>query len=192
MSRPENDSSLIEACRNGDRDARRRLFLLSKDFVYSTARCFFSGDENAARDVTQDVFVKLFTSLEQFRGESAFRTWLYRMVIHACIDETRKRKRWAVPLDEDHEALVSRAPAGGGRGEESRRQLAQAVQTAVGRLSPKLKEVLLLKYFEDFSYEEIGASLGLSRGTVASRLNRGHKELARRLGHLKDELLIGD
>ena len=174
------DSSLIEACRAGERDAQRRLFLASKDFVYVTARCFFAGDESTARDVTQDVFLKLFDRIGQFRGESAFRTWLYRLVIHACIDEARRRKRW-ISIDGDAEDMLKRnAPDGDDRADLSRR-----VQAAVGKLSPRLKAVMVLKYFEGLSYEEIAEALGTSPGTVASRMNRGHRELARRLSGLR-------
>jgi RNA polymerase sigma-70 factor, ECF subfamily len=192
MARTDIDPSLIEACRAGGRDAQRRLFLASKDFVYASARCFFAGDESTARDVTQDVFVKLFDRIGQFRGESSFRTWLYRLVIHACIDETRRRKRWTSIDQVDAEAILERNTDPHESPSAERTELSRLVQAAVGRLSPKLQAVMVLKYFEGLSYDEIAAALGTSRGTVASRMNRGHRELARRLTGLKNELLIGD
>lgn len=192
MPRLEIDASLIEACRSGDRGAQRHVFLASKDFVYTTARCFFPGDESTARDVTQDVFVKLFARIQQFRGDSSFRTWLYRMVIHVCIDETRRRRRWASIEDYDPEAILMQnyAKPPSDFGEQA--ELSRLVQAAVEKLTPKLKAVLVLKYFEGLSYDEIASALGTSRGTVASRMNRGHRDLARRLVHLRDEFPIGE
>ena len=67
----------------------------------------------------------------------------------------------------------------------ARREISEAVLAALKQLKPKLRMALLLKYFEDLSYEQMAETLGCSMGTVASRLNRGHKELARRLAHLK-------
>jgi len=192
MPRLEIDASLIEACRSGDRGAQRRLFLAGKDFVYTTARCFFPDDESTALDVTQDVFVKLFARINQFRGDSGFHTWLYRMVIHVCIDETRRRRRWSSIEEYDSEAILMRDSAESPSDSGDQAELSRLVQAAVGKLTPKLKAVMVLKYFEGLSYDEIAGALGTSRGTVASRMNRGHRELARRLMHLKHEFSIGD
>jgi RNA polymerase sigma-70 factor, ECF subfamily len=177
--------AVIEACRAGDRDAFRQLFERHKDRVYSIALYFFGGDEATAHDVTQQVFLKLFTRLGQFRGESEFSTWLYRVTTNACLDERRRRRRF-LPFGE---APLPEPKVGGG---QERRvagsELEGAVARAVASLRPKLRVVMLLKYFEELTYEEIAAALGCSTGTVASRLNRGHKILARRLGHLRGEL----
>src|SRR5688572_32164086 len=81
--------AVIDACRQGDRDAFRVLYEAYKDKVYSMALYFFHGDTASAADVTQQVFLKLMGSIEQFRGESGFSTWLYRFVANACVDRTR-------------------------------------------------------------------------------------------------------
>src|SRR5215510_16374746 len=88
------DVAVIRACQQGDREAFRLLFEAYKDRVFSIAVYSFSGDEAAASDVTQQTFLKLMSSISQFRGESEFTTWLYRMVVNACIDEQRRRKRF--------------------------------------------------------------------------------------------------
>jgi len=201
MSESTGERRLIEACQQGDREAFRQLFEAHKDRVWSVA-LHFTGDETAARDITQQVFLKLFTSLAQFRHEANFATWLYRLVVNMCLDERRGRRRF-IPLDffrsgdgsdEDdgemnipdwkHEQLSQ---------EElfTRLEISGAVKAAVAQLKPKLRMAILLKYFEELSYEEMAQVLGCSRGTVASRLNRGHKELARRLGHLRNALNAG-
>jgi len=179
--------AVIEACKLGDRDAFRLLFERHKDRVYSVALYFFGGDEALAGDVTQQVFLKLFTRISQYQGEAEFTTWLYRLTTNACIDEQRKRRRFLQFGDGDDE--------GGGAGEIfehrsmdealARGELSRSVGQAVATLKPKLRVVMLLKYFEELSYEEIASVLGCSKGTVASRLNRGHKILARKLGHLR-------
>src|ERR671916_2796869 len=86
--------AVIEACTQGDRDAFRLLFERHKDRVYSVALYFFGGDEALAADVTQQVFLKLFTRIGQYQGEAEFTTWLYRLTTNACIDEQRKRRRF--------------------------------------------------------------------------------------------------
>ena len=90
------DSRTIAACQQGDREALRVLFEEYKDRVYSIAIYSLSGDEMAAADVTQQVFLKLMTRIGQFRGNSEFATWLYRLVVNTCHDEHRKQKRFEV------------------------------------------------------------------------------------------------
>jgi len=181
---------IISACQQGDRDAFRLLFEAYKDRVYSVALYFFGGDQATASDVTQQVFLKLFTKITQFRSESEFTTWLYRLATNACVDEQRKRRRF-LPFGE---TLAREEPHGRKPQEESfaRREVACDVQEAVAALKPKLRVAILLKYFEELSYEEIARVLDCSKGTVASRLNRGHKVLARRLGHLRGALFQGE
>ena len=185
MKERMTEAQIIEACKAGDRDAFHSLFEMYKDRVYSIAY-HFSNDEAMARDVTQQVFLKLFTVIAQFRHDAEFATWLYRIVANACTDEQRKRRRF-VPFDPQMEArhmTTRRAP------EEAvyRRQVAASVRAAIAELSPKLRLPILLKYVEGLSYEEIAAALNCSIGTVSSRLNRGHKQLAARLEHLRGDL----
>ena len=186
---PEREARVVESCQRGDREAFRLLFESHKDRVYNVALYFFGGDEAMASDVTQQVFLKLFTRIGQFRRESEFTTWLHRLTVNACIDEQRKRRRFG-DLEEVPRARSPRA-AGGAEERVARLEASDAVREAVAGLKPKLRVAILLKYFEELSYDEIAAALGCSKGTVASRLNRGHKALARRLGHLREALLPG-
>src|ERR1043165_3001040 len=93
------DARTIAACQRGDRHALRVLFDEYKDRVYSIAVYALGGDETAAADVTQQVFLKLMTRINQFRGDSEFATWLYRLVINTCHDERRKRRRFVSLAD---------------------------------------------------------------------------------------------
>jgi RNA polymerase sigma-70 factor (ECF subfamily) len=182
---PVIDWRVIKACQEGDRDAYRVLFEGYQDRTYNIAY-HFCGDANLARDLTQQVFLKLFKSIGQFRFDSDFSTWLYRMVANVCIDEDRKRRRF-VPWDPQAgiDRLIERRT---GEDSVSRKEMASSVRRAVTELKPKLRIVILLKYFEEMSYEEMAAVLGCSSGTVASRLNRGHRMLATKLAHMKEQL----
>jgi RNA polymerase sigma-70 factor (ECF subfamily) len=182
------DERVIEACQDGDREAFRLLFETYKDRVFSIAVYSFDGDQAAASDVAQQIFLKLMTNISQFRGDAAFTTWLYRLVINTCIDERRRRRRF-LPFGE-MTPMVKSAEKRPQEKQYARIELAESVRAAITQLRPKLRMPILLKYVEGLSYEEIATVLDCSKGTVASRLNRGHKELARRLEHLRGQ--VGD
>jgi RNA polymerase sigma-70 factor, ECF subfamily len=189
MAEAKVDDRVIKACQQGDREAFRLLFEAYKDKVFSIAVYSLGGDRAAASDVTQQIFLKLLTTIGQFRGDSQFTSWLHRLTVNCCIDEQRKRR----PLLGFEETSMSRPTH---REPYERRyermEIAGAVKIAISELKPKFRIAVLLKHVEGLSYEEIAEVLGCSQGTVASRLNRGHKELARRLAHLKDQLVLGD
>ena len=175
-----SEREIIEGCRRGDRDAFRALFEAYKNRVYSVA-LRFSGDEATASDIAQSTFLKLFSSIVDFRGEASFETWIYRLVVNRCLDHQRRSKR-LVPIAEGLLAGL-RAPG------DSLSQVLQAerngqVRAAIDRLSPDLRIAIVLRYTEGLSYEQIADVTGCSQGTVASRLNRAHKALERRLSHL--------
>ena len=188
--RPVN-TRVVESCQQGDREAFRLLFETHKDKVYSIALYFFGGDSALAGDITQQVFLKLFTRISQFRHQSEFTTWLYRLTTNTCIDEQRKRRRFS-PLLDTLPAKQAHASIPAAEARFMRLEVADSVRDAIATLKPKLRIAILLKYFEELSYEEIAEVLNCSKGTVASRLNRGHRLLAQRLGHLRAGVLNGD
>ena len=179
------DGHVIKACQRGDREAFRLLFEAYKDRVFTIA-VYSLRDETLAGDVTQQIFLKLMTRINQFRGDSEFTTWLYRLVINSCHDERRKHWRF-LPLGSDN--ALGRADQR--RSQETRyeqKEIADSVKEAIGTLKPKMRLPILLKYIEGLSYEEIASVLECSPGTIASRLNRAHKMLANKLRHLKNEI----
>ncbi len=182
LSDREVAAEIIESCRAGDRDALRVLYDFYKDRVYSIALHFFRGDEPAASDITQQVFLKLMTSIGQFKGEAAFSTWLYRLVVNACQDAERRRRR--VRLTSLPNRLEEIADKGSHEEDYAHAQTARAVRAAVSVLPPKFRMAILLRYFDDLSYEEIAQALHCSIGTVASRLSRGHRLVAEYLKRL--------
>jgi RNA polymerase sigma-70 factor (ECF subfamily) len=184
------DGRVIEACQQGDRAAFQLLFETYKDRVFSIAAYSSGGDRAVADDVTQQIFLKLFTAIRQFRGESEFTTWLYRLVVNACLDERRRRRR-LLPWGD---TVATKNPSEKKPQEKqyARLEVAEAVRAAIGELKPKFRLPILLKYIEGLSYEEIATVMGCSKGTVASRLNRGHSQLAKRLSHLNHPALWGE
>ena len=187
------NGQVIEACQQGDRDAFQSLFEAYKDKVFSIAVYSSGGDRTLAEDVTQQIFLKLFTAIRQFRGDSEFTTWLYRLVVNACLDERRRRRRW-LSWDETGTTVAIKNVSDKKPQERqyARLEVAEAVRHAIEELKPKFRLPILLKYIEGLSYEEIAEVMGCSKGTVASRLNRGHSQLAKRLSHLNNPALWGD
>ena len=175
---------ILEACRRGDREAFRALYEAHKDRVYSIAFHFFHADADAAAEVTQQVFLKLMREVTRFRGDAAFTTWLYRLVVNACVDRTRGSRHEAAGQDP---SLLDTVPAPAASHEEvfARHQVAASVQQAIASLPAPLRAAILLRYVEDLSYADIARALNCSIGTVASRLSRGHRLLARTLGPLR-------
>jgi RNA polymerase sigma-70 factor (ECF subfamily) len=183
----ENTSTreLLSACENGDREAMRDLYVMNQRRVFSVAMNYFGGNREMAEDITQKVFVKLLTKFS-FRGEAEFTTWLYRLTVNACTDEARKMNRFVdltglFGLGEPRAAEVQQLMA-------ERDQISNLVSLEVGRLRPKYRIPVVLKYVEGLSYQEIAEVMGCSQGTVASRLNRGLKKLEARLGHLRGSI----
>ncbi|MEZ5353394.1 MAG: sigma-70 family RNA polymerase sigma factor [Bryobacteraceae bacterium] len=177
-------TDLIQACRDGERDAFRALFEMYKDRVYSIA-VRYAGNRTAAMDISQEVFVKLHRTIGGFRGEAggAFESWLYRLTVNACMDYRRRNVRWVglpdLPL---LERLLFRSRRGSefdGGLEQS--ETDRAIHAAVASLAPDLRIAVVLRYTEGLSYDEIAAATGCPPGTVASRLSRAHKQLAKRL-----------
>jgi len=177
-----NAREVIEACQRGDWDAFRLLFEVHKDRVYSIA-LRYCGNEAAAMDIAQETFLKLMSSIQDFRGASSFESWLYRIVVNRCLDHQRSGRR-LIPLLDGLLDIV-RAPAGSVLDDLLRAEREQDVQRLVATLPPEQRIVVVLRYTEGLAYDQIAEVLGCSAGTVASRLNRAHQVLERKLSHLR-------
>ncbi len=188
MGGPGLEQGVLEACQQGDREAFRALYDAYKDSVYSIA-LHFSGNSVVARDIAQEVFLRLYMSIKNFRQDASFETWLFRIVANACSDERRKGSRW-VPLSPE---MARRQPAPGPSQDERiwQQQKAAAVRAAVASLKAKWKLPILLRYLQGLSYEQMAETLGCSTGAVASRLNRAHKLLARKLAAFGVQVAAG-
>jgi RNA polymerase sigma-70 factor (ECF subfamily) len=165
---------LLRRARAGDPEAFIQLTEPLRDQVHSVLVRMVGRDD--AEDLSQEVFIRAFRFLRRFRGDAALSTWLTRIAINTAIRHaSRTRKRETVPLDaEECRVEPSESPPDV--------PASMAVHEAVGALSPKLRAAVVLFYFQGLGLDEMAATLGIRRGTAASRLHE-----ARRL--LRDKLL---
>jgi RNA polymerase sigma-70 factor (ECF subfamily) len=177
-----NDCEVIEGCKRGEPDAFLLLFNAHKDKVYSIA-FRYSGNEAVALDIAQETFLKLFSVIGDFRGDASFDSWLYRLVVNHCIDDKRRGRRLVAVVEGLVDAIWSSSETT--LEDLLRSEVEENVQVAINKLPEEQRIVIVLRYTESLSYEEIAQILGCSQGTVASRLNRAHKALERRLSHLR-------
>lgn len=174
----ETDKELIEACQRGESEAFRGLFERHKDKVYSIA-WRYSGDASVAEDIAQETFLKLFVGIRNFRGEASFNSWLFRLVVNSCLDQKRKVRRLTPLLDDALGMLQS--PDVSALDELVRAEVSVHLRTLLENLPDDQRILLVLRYTQALSYDEIAEILGTTHGTVASRLNRIHRALERRL-----------
>ncbi|MBM3498713.1 MAG: sigma-70 family RNA polymerase sigma factor [Armatimonadetes bacterium] len=154
--------------------------------AYATAYRLI-GDADAACDATQEAYVRAYSSLHTFRGNSSFSTWLYRIVVNVSLDVLRRRTRAPERLmlvDEEHgeHAVEVADPSADPQADVERRERQAAVLRALQRVSDDHRAVLVLFDLNGLAYEEIAAILGVPLGTVKSRLNRARLALRDALG----------
>jgi RNA polymerase sigma-70 factor (ECF subfamily) len=187
MTHTDPDLLLVQRLRK-DRcpQAFAELYRRYKDKVYGTAYSL-TGERSAADDVAQEVFIRVFRKVDAFQERSSFSTWLYRMTVNLALDRQRSEQRVRRLSDEVIDRARARPEAvehDGRRGLSAgmeAEELGGEVGRAVRSLSDKLGVVVVLRYLEGLAYEEIAQVLEISVGTVKSRLNRAHLELAERL-----------
>jgi RNA polymerase sigma-70 factor (ECF subfamily) len=184
MTEKRIEQDLLAECRNGSRKAFESLYAQNQKRVFSVALNFFGGKREMAEDITQQVFLKIYQKIGDFRERSEFTTWLYRITVNCCLDEQRKTRKLFSIEDFFGEFKVKKTQDD----KVHRKEIADEVQKAIATMKPKFRVPILLKYSEGLSYDEIAKVLECSIGTISSRLNRGHKMLAKKLGHLKGEI----
>ena len=182
------DSQLVERCLSGDEGAWEELVKTHTRRVYGI--CFrFLGRENEAQDLSQDVFLRVFKTLNSFRaGEGSFTVWLTRLTRNLLIDHYRRTKlERATDSIEDQLTVLEGRTALHSRtdGMLASREASEFLQAALQKLSPELREAVILRDLEEMEYREIAKVLSVPEGTVKSRLNRGRSELARILKRYK-------
>jgi RNA polymerase sigma-70 factor (ECF subfamily) len=177
------DTQLVQRCLAGDEGAWEDLVKTHTRRVYSI--CYrFIGRDSEAQDLTQEVFLRLFRTLQSFRaGEGSFTVWLARLTRNLLIDNYRRtrQERVTYSIEEQLPMLESQASGAGSRADGllAGREASEILQAALQRLSPELRETVILRDLEELEYKEIAETLGVPEGTVKSRLNRGRAELAR-------------
>jgi RNA polymerase sigma-70 factor (ECF subfamily) len=173
----EQERSLTMAAQRGDSSAFQELYDAYRERIW-TLVVYLIGDSLQAQDVLQTVFFKAFRSLRSFRFHSSLFTWIYRIARNECLNYQRRRGAQHVPLEAilGSSDEIDTKPISDGH--EARLVI---LQNAVKQLPFKMREVVVLKYLEGLSYEEMSRVLGCAPGTVASRLNRALIELEERL-----------
>jgi RNA polymerase sigma-70 factor, ECF subfamily len=177
----DEDMALVDACvTHGDQAAFAALVERYQKWVFRLAVAVLGpGGVGDAQDITQEVFVRLAAHLKDFRGESAFRTWLRRVAVNLAIDR-RRHARWRKPhvslsaLDERQLTDRGEGPYRSAEAEERTR----AVAMCLGVLPDEMRSVIHLHYWMDLPAEEIAVALQIPTGTVKSRLHRGRKLLS--------------
>lgn len=181
----DNEQALIQRAQKGNQDAFAALVERHQRYVYNLALRVVK-DENEALDLTQETFVRAWTALPNFRGQSQFRTWLYRIVTNLCYNRLPNLRRSLNDLGddvmEDIPATNSDAPAQEFESKETRRHLHQAIDS----LDANYKILITLRYQHELSYEEIASTLNLPLGTVKTGIFRAKEQLRKSLAHLEE------
>jgi len=176
------DTQLVERCLGGEEAAWEDLVRVHTRRVYSICYRFTSSDPEA-QDLTQEIFLRVFRSLKSFRaGEGSFAVWLARLSRNLLIDHYRRTKleratdsiEEQLPMLEEKSSISARTD-----GLVAGREASEVLQGALQKLSPELRETVILRDLEELEYREIAQVLNVPEGTVKSRLNRGRAELAR-------------
>ncbi len=185
------EAALIQRCAAGDESACADLVAGHERMVYQLA-LHLLGDRDEALDLSQEVFLRVFRTIHSFRGQSALRTWIYRIVIN----QVRNRQRWwrrrhrgeQVSLDQhllEHGDLRQWADVASPDRVFARKELAGQLWTALGDLPFEQRTVIVLREIDGLSYDEIAYSLGVAVGTVKSRLTRARQALRAQLREVR-------
>ena len=172
------EAALVEACRRGRMDAFERLYQLHGPKMKSVA-LHLMGNTHDAEDAVQEAFLKVYRGIGSFKGDSAFSTWVHRILVNACYDMRRRGLRrvdTVAPQEDSDDEPINRAPA-----PAANQPLRLALEKCVAQLSEAQRVVFLLYEVEGFSHAEIGEMLNISEGASKNRLFEAKRELRRLL-----------
>jgi RNA polymerase sigma-70 factor, ECF subfamily len=191
-------SQIVRRCMNGDSGAWAEMVRTHHKRVY--ALCYrFTGNVTDAEDLTQDVFLKIYSNLASFdAGRGSLPVWITTMTRNLLVDNFRRTRnqRATSSLDEGWDAVedlkpIDRLTASGPSQHDlaAQKELSRMVQDALAQVSVELREAVILRDLQDMDYKEIAQVLGIPEGTVKSRISRGRAELARLLERNKREVM---
>jgi RNA polymerase sigma-70 factor, ECF subfamily len=179
------DQSLVSRCLGGDDAAWEELVRQHTRQVYGL--CFrFTNNAQEAQDLTQEVFLRVFKTIKTFRStEGSFGTWLARVTRNLLIDHYRRTRQQRVTdsIEDQLPVLEQVGASGAARPDQALagREASEILQATLQKLSPDLREAVILRDLQEMEYREIAEVLDIPEGTVKSRINRGRAELARLL-----------
>lgn len=192
-----SDEILVEMCKQGDLAAFEQLLEKHQSRVYTLAYRYMSNHADAS-DLAQEAFIKIYRSLNTYRGEASFQSWMYRLVTNVCMDELRRRGRAKTvsieELMEGKKGLNMHRENAGSRLPEDvviRNELQREVQNVLNSLSDEHRVIVVMRDIQGYSYEEIAELLKCSLGTVKSRLNRARHVLKEKLLARREMLVTG-
>jgi RNA polymerase sigma-70 factor (ECF subfamily) len=179
------DEVLVERLRSGDSAAYDQLYAEYHRLVFNLAFRFF-GEREEASDVSQEVYMSIFRHVARFSGASTLKTWIYRITLNTCLNRNRwwnrRMKKMTVPLKEvsgEEKHLISELRDTRSSPEESafRSELGIQIQKVLNQLPKDQRAAVILRDLEGLSYDEIAEALGVSLGTVKSRIARGREQM---------------
>jgi len=188
METDENpDIDLLRKAKNGDRDAFGELFRKYEKRVFRVARRM-CGSDDEAWDITQDAFIRAMQAMDRFDTQYRFFTWIYRITTNLAINYSKKKmRRREVHFEETYSADGMQVIEDDLTDRAAGEQLARSISMAVGKLTPALRAVFVLRVDQQLSYSEIAESLDIAIGTVMSRLNRARSKIREELGSMLGE-----
>ena len=187
----QEDARLVKLAQRGDMLAFEELVARHRDKIYARAYTMMRN-EDAALDLSQEAWVKAWQRLAQFQGDSSFATWTTRITINVCLDQLRKNKRQRAEsieeMNEESGGVERQMPVVTVNPTErlERGELRQKIDEALGKLSEEHRTVLVLHEFQEMEYKEIAKTVGISIGTVMSRLFYARRKMAVLLAGLKN------
>jgi len=184
----ERDPELVTRCLAGDTRAWEELLRIHSRKIYNL--CYrFSGQAQDSEDLTQEIFIKIYQTLRSYDpAQGTFQTWLNRIARNHLVDHYRRTRRDRLTSSlQDEEIRLSQSSGPGTSPAEQveSRERKELLQAALDKLSPDMREAVILRDLQDLDYREIAQVLGVAEGTVKSRINRGRLELARVLKRME-------
>lgn len=179
----EQDNLLIERVLAGETDAFEQIVTRYQKRVYSL--CYrMTGNEQDAYDLSQEAFLRVYNNLKSFKGDSSLSTWIYRISSNICIDHLRRSKKARIisltpAYEEESSEIDLPDDTYSPEVNYSKQELAEAIGSAINRLSSDHRQIIILRDINQLSYDEIGRVLDLEPGTVKSRIFRARDNLRR-------------
>jgi RNA polymerase sigma-70 factor, ECF subfamily len=184
-----SDNEIIELTLAGDADAFNMLVRRWERQIYSLAFRMLGRDEEA-RDICQETFLSAYRNLSKFRGDAKFSSWLYRIAINCCHTRIRTRGGNDLSLEQQYQDLGFEPATNSDQADEDlqREQIGEVVRRALAGLPPEMRQVIIMKEYQDLKFHEIAEILNIPVSTVKTRVYTGLNQLKQRLSHLKSAL----
>ncbi|MBQ4249941.1 MAG: RNA polymerase sigma factor [Clostridia bacterium] len=181
---PEADEiSIIKQVLGGDADAFEHIVKKYEKKVYNLALRYLKNRDDAL-DLSQEVFIQVYNNLAQFRGDSQFSTWIYRVTYNKCVDmlrKTQKLRRNVVMSTDDENFFETRDRRASIEEDYEGRETLVTVMKIIDTLPSEQRDVVILRYIKDLSYSQIADVLEIAEGTIKSRLNRARLKIKEQL-----------